>query len=112
MQKEDLNPIEILQFTGLMFNLLQPRFILDGTIDEHIRSYTKKSLAEVIKIRDDLYVVDLVTVVWNFAQVASLKDIAIETFHEAGFKLYKWHSNDGTFEEKKPGENALERKNW
>ena len=52
------------------------------------------------------------TVVGNFGQVASLKDIAIETFHEAGFKLHKWHSIVGTFEEKRLGYNTSERKNW
>ena len=89
---------------------MQPRFILEGTIDEHLRSYTKKSPAEFIKIRDDLYVVDVMTVVGNFGQVASLKGIAIETFHEAGFKLHKWHSNVGTFEEKRLGYNTSEKK--
>ena len=29
----------------------------------------------------------------NFKQVASSKVIAIETFHQSGFKLYKWYSN-------------------
>ena len=32
--------------------------------------------------------------------MASLKDIIIEIFNQAGFKVHKWHSNVSTLEEK------------
>ena len=35
---------------------------------------------------------DLITGDENFGQVASLKDIAIKIFHEAGFNFLKWYS--------------------
>ena len=47
-----------------------------------------------------LYVNDLISEGNNFGQVASLKDIAIEIFNQAGLKLHKWHSNVSILEEK------------
>ena len=55
---------------------MQSPFILEGTIDKHLSSYTEKYPAEVAEIMDDLYVDDLATSGENFEQVASLKDIA------------------------------------
>ena len=44
-------------------------------------------LAEVAKIRDELFVHNLITCSKNFEQVEFLKDIAIKIFHGAGLKL-------------------------
>ena len=85
-----------------MSGLVQSPFALKGTIDEHLSSYTEKYPAEVDKIKDDLHVDDLITIGKSFEQMASLKDIAIKIFFEAGFKLHKWYLNVP----------ALERKNW
>ena len=52
-------------------------------------------------MKDDLYVDGLISGGNNFEQVGSLKNIAIEIFNQAGFKLHKWHSsNVSTLEEK------------
>ena len=59
-RKEDPNQIEVLGFTRLAFSLVQSPLILEGTIDEHLSSYTEKYPAEVAEIRDDLYVDDLI----------------------------------------------------
>lgn len=75
-------------------------FILVGTIDKHLSSYTEKFPAEVAEIRDHLDVDDLVKGGENLEQVASLKDIAIKIFHKAGFKLHNWQSNVPTLEGK------------
>ena len=72
-----------------MFGLVQSPFILKVKIDEHLSSYTEKYPAEVAEIRNNLYVDDLVTGCENFEQVACLKEIAIEIFHKAGFRLHK-----------------------
>ena len=69
--------IEVLQFARLVFGLVQSPFILGGTTDEHLNSYTKKSPVEVVEIGDDLFVEDLIADGENFDQVASLKDIVI-----------------------------------
>ena len=66
----------------------------------YLSSYTEQYPAEVAEIRDDLHVDNLITGDENFEQVVSLKDIAIEIFREAGFKLQKWHSNIPASEEK------------
>ena len=70
-----------------MFASVQSPCILEGTIDEHLSSYTEKYPAEVAGIRDELYVDDLITGGENFEQVTSLKDKSIEIFCEASFKL-------------------------
>ena len=72
---------------------MQSSFISEGTIDEHLSSYTEKYLAKIAEIRDDLYVNDLFIDGENFEQIASLKYIATEIFYEAVFKLHKWYSN-------------------
>ena len=80
--------------------------LLLSAISFHIRrnnrrsSYTEKYRAEVAEIKDDLHVDDLITGGKNFEQVASLKYIAIEIFHEGGFKLHEWHSNVPALERK------------
>ena len=62
-------------------------------IDEHLRSYTRKYLTKADAIRDDLHVKGLSRRGEFFKQVTSLKDTAIEIFHEAGFKLHWCHPN-------------------
>ena len=94
VRKDDPNQIKVLRLTKLVFGLLvQSHFILEGTIDKHRSSYTERYRAKVAEIRDDLYVDGLITGGKNFEQVVSLKDIAIEIFHEAGFKFHRCHSN-------------------
>ena len=93
VRNKDPNQIEALRFTRLVFGLMQSSFILQRTICKHLSSYTEKYPAEFTEIREDLYNDDLITGGENFEQVASLKDIAIEIFREADFKLHKWHSN-------------------
>ena len=100
IKERDLNQIETLWFKRLVFGLVQSPFILGGTLQEHLGSYIEKYPTEVSEIKDDLYVDDLISGGNNFEQVASLKDIAIEIFNKAGFKLHKWHSNVSTLEEK------------
>ena len=80
--------------------MVQSVFILGGTLQEHLETYIAKYLIEVAEIKDDLYVDDLNFGGNNFEQVSSLKDIAIEIFNQAGFKLHKCDSNVSTLEEK------------
>ena len=100
IKEKDPNQIETLRFTRLVFGLVQSSFILGGALQEHLGIYIEKYPIEVAEIKDDLYVDDLISGGNNFEQVASLKDIAIEIFNQAGFRLYKWHFNVPTLEEK------------
>ena len=98
IKERDPNQIETLRFTRLVFALVQSLFILGGTLQEHLGSYIEKYPVEVAEIKDDLYVDDLISGGNNFEEVASLKDIPIEIFNQAGFKFHKWHSNVSTLE--------------
>lgn len=62
-------------------------------IDEHLCSYTRNYPTKADAIRDDLHVKGLSRRGEFFKQVTSLKDTAIEIFHEAGFKLHWCHPN-------------------
>ena len=99
-KKRDPRQIGILRFTRLAFGLVQSPFILVGTLQEHLETYIEKYPIKVPEIKDDLYVDDLISGGNVFEQVASLKDIAIEIFNQAGFKIRKWHSNVSTLEAK------------
>ena len=101
IKDRDPNHIETLRFTRVVFGLVQSPFTLGGTLQEHLKSYITKYPIEVVQIKDDLYVDGLISGGNNFEQVGSLKNIAIEIFNQAGFKLHKWHSsNVSTLEEK------------
>ena len=50
------------------------------------------------KIRDDMYVDDLVTGGESLQEVEKIKSDSIELFEKGGFKLHKWHSNETNLE--------------
>ena len=55
------NAIQIIRLTRLVFRLNQSSFVLEGTLRTYIERYEGISLELIRKIRDDLYVDDLVT---------------------------------------------------
>ena len=89
IKERDPNQIEILRYTRLVFGLIQFPFILGGTLQEHLETYIEKYPIEVAEIKDDLYVDDLISGGNSGGNkpIATLKDIAIETFNQAGPKL-------------------------
>ena len=91
--KKDPNQIEVFRFIRLVFGLVQSLFALEETIDELLSSYTEKYPAEVDKIRNGLYVDDLIVVGKSFEQVASLKHIELKIFCKVDFKLHNWNLN-------------------
>ena len=46
------------------------------------------------KIRDNMYVDNLVTGRESLQEVEKIKSDSIELFEKGGFKLYIWHSNE------------------
>ena len=82
--------------------------MLGGTIEQHLASYGNQAreLIEEIRrslyvrdlIRRSLYVGDLISGGYNSDEVRNFKTKAAEIFREAGFELYKWHSNDKQLE--------------
>ena len=92
------NTIQILRFTRLVFGLNQSPFILEGTLKTHFEKYENMYLELIRKIRDDMYVDDLVTGEERLQEVEKIKSHAIELFEKGGFKLHKWHSNEPNLE--------------
>ena len=92
------NTIQILCFTRLVFGLNQSPFILEGTLKTHFERYKSMYLELIRKIRDDMYVDDLVTARESLQEVEKIKFDSIELFEKGGFKLHKWHSNETNLE--------------
>ena len=72
IKERDWNQIEVLQFTRLVFGLVQSPFIVGGTLQEHLGIYIEKYPIEAAEIKDDQYVDDLISGGNNFEQIASL----------------------------------------
>ena len=87
------NTIQFLRFTRLIFGLNQSLFILEGTLKAHFERYESIYLELIRKIRDDMYVDDLVTERESLQEVEKIKSESIELFEKRGFKLHKWQSN-------------------
>ena len=92
--------VKILRFTRLVFGLIQSPFILEGTLQEHFKNCFTKYQKLIERIKDDMYVDDLVTGGETTQEVAIVKNDAISMFSEGGFKLHKFHSNDPSLETK------------
>ena len=50
------------------------------------------------KIRDDMYVDDLVTRGESLQEVEKINSDSLELFEKGGLKLHKWHSNESNLE--------------
>ena len=92
------NAIQILCFAMLVFGLNQSPFILEGTLKTHFERYKSMYLELIRKIRDDMYVDDLVTGGESLQEIEKTKSDSIELFEKGGFKLHKWHSNEPNLE--------------
>ena len=78
------NTIQILRFTRLVFGLNQSPFILEGTLKTHFERYKSMYLELIRKIRDDMYVDDLVTGGECLEEVEKIKSDSIELFEKGG----------------------------
>ena len=87
IKDRDPSQIDLLRFTRLVFGLVQSPFILGATLQEHLQKYTEEYPKEEAEIKEDLYVDDLMAVGDRYEEVKSLKEIAIEIFHQAGLNF-------------------------
>ena len=90
--------IQIYRFARLIWGLNQSPFILEGTLESHFEKYRELFLALIERIKDDMYVDDMVTGGDNVREVKNIKSESIELFEKGGFKLHKWHSNEPQLE--------------
>ena len=92
IKEKDPKQIDTLRFTGALFGLVQPPFILGGTLDAHLES-KKADINEIAEIKKSLYIDDFISGGINTTIVKRLKQLIINIFGEAQFILHKWHSN-------------------
>ena len=85
------NTTQILRFTRLVFGLNQSPFILQDTLKTHFERYESIYLEPIRKIRDDMYVDDLVTGRESLQEVEKIKSNSIELFEKRGL-----NSTNGT----------------
>ena len=83
------NSIQILRFTGPNIGLNQSPFILEKTLNTHFKRFQNMYLELIKKIRDDMYVDDLVTGGESLREVEKMKFDPIELFVKGEFKLNK-----------------------
>ena len=76
-----------------LFGLTCSPFLLNGVLNEHLKSWKTKRPELVEEIRKNLYVDDLMTGGATITEVKEKKSQAREIFEDATFKLHKWHSN-------------------
>ena len=87
------NTIQILRFTKLVFGLNQSIFILEGTLKTHFERYENMYLELIRRIRDDMYVDDLVTGVESLQEVEEIKSDSIELFKKGGLNFTNLETN-------------------
>ena len=63
-------------------------------MDVHFDNCGQEFRDVVEKVRDDMYVDDLVTRGESTNEVKKLKLDSITLFRQGGFKLHKWYSNE------------------
>ena len=80
-------------FTRFVFELNQSPFILVGTLEIHLENYIVMFRELIERVKDDMYVDDLVTRGESTSEVDKIKGDSVNLFQRGGFKLHKWHSN-------------------
>ena len=85
--------VEVLRFSRALFGLTQSPFLLGGTIEQHLLTYSDQEKGVTEEIRRSLYVDDIISDGFNAEEVRELERKTVEIFKDAGFKLHKCHSN-------------------
>ena len=80
-------------FTRFVFELNQSPFILVGILEIHLENYIVMFRELIERVKDDMYVDDLVTRGESTSEVDKIKGDSVNLFQRGGFKLHKWHSN-------------------
>ena len=97
-EKSNYDIIKIYRFTRLIFRLNQSPFILEGTLKIRFKNYIGMFREVTERVKDDMYVDDLVTRGESTSEVDKIKGDSANLFPRGGFKLHKWHSNKQTLE--------------
>ena len=97
-RKDPKSDLETLRFTRALFGLVSSPFLLGGVIDAHLSNWEEQESEVVAKLREELYVDDLISGSATVAKAKEIKEKATSIFEDACFKLHKWHSNERELE--------------
>ena len=92
-RRDEHSPLTTLRFTRALFGLTSSPFLLGGVIETHLSNWQEKEPEVVKKIRQELYVDDLISGSITVHKAREVKDKATVVFRDACFTLHKWHSN-------------------
>jgi hypothetical protein len=73
-------------------------FLLGGVIDAQLRNWEEREPEVVAKLREELYVDDLITGSTSVSKTEEVKEKITTIFEDAGFKIHKWRSNERELE--------------
>ena len=93
IKNQDINQIDILRFTRLLFGLSQSPFVLEVTLAEHISKYREVHQKIVKEIAASMYIDDLISGGFKKEEGTELKEIVTKMFQKGGFTLHKCHTN-------------------
>ena len=82
-----------LRFSKLLFGLAPSPFLLQGVIETHLDTWSRRYPDEVEQLHRSMYVDDLLTRGSTVEQAGAHKKAAQEILQDAKFELYKWNSN-------------------
>ena len=88
-EKANYDIIKIYWFTRFVFGLNQSPFMLEGTLKIHFENYIGMFRELIERVKDDMYVDDLVTGGESASEVDKIKSDSVNLFHRGGFKLLK-----------------------
>ena len=97
-EKTNYDITKIYRFTRLVIGLNQSPFMLEGTLKIHFENYIGMFRELIERVKDDMYVDDLVTGGESTSEVDKIKSDSVNLFQRGGFKLHKWHSNEQALE--------------
>ena len=81
------------RFTRAIFGATSSTYILAVTLEKHLEQYQNLYSDTVNSLRDDSCVDDIQGGGNSVEDVVKFKDESTEIMKDAGFELYKWHSN-------------------
>ena len=87
-QSPGSDDVTVYRFTRPLFGLTCSPFLLGGVINEHLRHWETKYPEVVKKIRDNLYVDDLITGGESVQSVGTKRLQAVQVFEDATFHLH------------------------
>ncbi|CAB4030027.1 integrase core domain, partial, partial [Paramuricea clavata] len=82
------------RFLRVVFGLTSSPFLLNATLRHHLSKYVEKENAVVERIREDLYVDDLVSGGDSVGTAKEIYETSKAIMLEGGFELRKWVTND------------------